>query len=228
MINRDVTADEVQRLESLVTYLEEQDSQSLLHKQVRDVTTASKIRGEWWPVSSISSRFVRPRSLAYRSPHTISSLWKSEFGLWFVRLYLFWAICDNKCGPFLAGVCGYYREEESVDTTASKIRGEWWPVSSISSRFVRPRSLAYRSPHTISSLWKSEFGLWFVRLYLFWAICDNKCGPFLAGVCGCWWFMPNLLRSEDIGQVHSLFTRILQVSITCDKNDWFVYISVSV
>ena len=148
MINRDVTADEVQRLESLVTYLEEQDSQSLLHKQVRDVTTASKIRGEWWPVSSISSRFVRPRSLAYRSPHTISSLWKTEFGLWFVRLYLFWAICDNKCGPFLAGVCG------------------------------------------------------------------------------CWWFMPNLLRSEDIGQVHSLFTRILQVSITCDKNDWFFYISV--
>ena len=46
-MNRDVTADEVQRLESLVTYLEEQDSQSLLHKQVRDVTTVSKIRGEW-------------------------------------------------------------------------------------------------------------------------------------------------------------------------------------
>ena len=150
MINRDVTADEVQRLESLVTYLEEQDSQSLLHKQVRDVTTVSKIWGEWWPVSSISSRFVRLRSLAHTSPHTISSLWKSEFGLWFVRLYLLWAICDNKCGPFLAGVRG------------------------------------------------------------------------------CWRFMPNLLRSEDLGQVHSLFTRILQVSITCDKTDWFIYISVSV
>ena len=38
--------------------------------------------------------------------------------------------------------------------------------------------------------------------------------------------MPNLLRSEDIGQVHSLFTRILQVSITCDKNDMVcLYIS---
>ena len=85
MINRDVTADEVQRLESLVTYLEEQDSQSLLHKQVRDVTTASKIRGEWWPVSSISSRFVRPAFLSVQKP---------AHNLFFVEIWIWSLICS--------------------------------------------------------------------------------------------------------------------------------------
>ena len=35
VINKDVTAEEVQRLDDLVTYLEEQDSQAQLQKQVR-------------------------------------------------------------------------------------------------------------------------------------------------------------------------------------------------
>lgn len=70
MINRDVTADEVQRLESLVTYLEEQDSQSLLHKQesvdVDDlcpICCAVKISVRFIPCSHASCRSCISRHL---------------------------------------------------------------------------------------------------------------------------------------------------------------------